>query len=222
MINRKATLVCAVLVGLMFAAAIGRIATLDDWATLANPQGASLPSLVLLTFPAASMLVAGALYWNGRGMADEAKAQPWHRWGTSLAIAYCVGMLLMQGLVIVRSLGLDLPVDVAALARAGGLVLALVALLSINQMPKLPWVERVVGPGGMLGPIYGPRYLRAQSRAAVVFMIAVITWSVSVPPAVAERSAVYIVLAAALMVVWSLALRRHFSRKWRLEQRSSR
>ena len=222
MIDRKAFLVCALLVGLMLAAAVGRIATLDDWTTLVSPQGTPLPALVLLAFPAAGALVAAALYWNGRGMADEAKARPWHRWGASLAIVYCTGMLLMEGLTIVRSLGLDLPVDLTALARAGGLVLALVSLLAINRMPKLPWVERAFQAGGQLGPVYGPRYLRAQSRATVVFMIVVITWSVSAGPVVAGQSVVYILLATALLVVWSVALRWHFSRKWRLEQRDAR
>ena len=175
---------------------------------------------MLFAFPAASALVAAALYWSGRGpMVDAAKIEPWRRWGTSLAIAYCLGMTLMQGLAIVHSVGLDLPVDLAALARAGGIVLSLVSLLAINQMPKLPWFERIAGPGGALGPIYGPRYVRLQSRIVVVFMIATITWSLSMPPPLAWRSAVYILAAAALLVVWSLAARRHFSRKWQLEQR---
>jgi len=224
MIDRKAFLGCAALVGLMLVAAIGRMATLDDWTIPPiRHDGASLPALVLLAFPAASALVAAALYWNGLGMTEEAKARPWHRWGTALSIFYCTGMLLMQSLVIVRSLDLDLPFDLAALARAGGLCLALVALLAINRLPKLPWVERVFAlkVGGPLGPVYGPRYLRIQSRAVVVFMIVVIIWSVSVPPAVAERSVVYILLACALLVAWSIVLRFHLSRKWRLEQRDT-
>ena len=104
------------------------------------------------------------------GTTHGARAEPWRRWGNSLSIAYCTGLLLMQGVVIVHSLGLDLPVDLSALARAGGIVLALVALLSINRMPKLPWLERA-WPFGELGPVYGPRYLRLTSRAVVVFMI---------------------------------------------------
>ena len=211
MIDRKATLVCAVLVVLMLVAAVGHLLTQPDWPTV--------PALVLFAFPAASALVVAALYWSGRGAPDETKIEPWRRWGTSLAIVYCVGMFLMQSLATVRSLGFDLPVDLTALARAGGLVLSLVSLLAINKMPKLPWFERVAGPGGELGPIYGPRYVRMVSRVLVVFMIAVITWSQSVTQPTPWQSAGYILAATALLVVWSLVTRRHFSRKWQLEQR---
>jgi hypothetical protein len=213
MIDRKATLVCAALVVLMLVEAVGHLLTQPDWT--------SVPALVLFAFPTASALVVAALYWSGRGSADETKIAPWRQWGTSLAIVYCVGMLLMQSLATVRSLGLplDLPVDLTALARAGGLVLSLVSLLAINKMPKLPWFERVAGPGGELGPIYGPRYVRMVSRVLVVFMIAVITWSQSVTQPTPWQSAGYILAATALLVVWSLALRRHLSRKWQLERR---
>jgi hypothetical protein len=218
-IDRKTALVCAALIALMLAAAVWQIASMDDWTTLATGQGASPPSWLLLALPAASVLVVGGLYWNGRGTAaDEAKAQPWRKWGRSLSIGYCGGLLLLQLLVIFRSLGLDVPLDLSALARAGGIVLALMSLLAINQMPKLPWFERASWPGGELGPIYGPRYVRLQSRVVVIFMIAVITWNLSVPPPMASRSVLYILLASALLVVWSLLARRHLSRKWKLEK----
>jgi hypothetical protein len=220
MIDRKATLICAVLVAAMLGLAAWQFFTLDGWTIPAVRGDARLPALVLFAFPAASALVVAALYWNGRGTAaDDAKAEAWRRWGASLSIVYCAGLLAMQGLLIVHSLGLDVAIDLAALARAGGIVLSLVSLLAINRMPKLPWLEQTAGPGGSLGPVYGPRYLRLQSRVVVVFMIATITWSLSVPPALALRSTVYILLAAVLLVVWSLATRRHFSRKWQLEQR---
>ena len=219
MIDRKAALASAALVVLMLVAAAWRVITLDDWTTLAIKGGTPSSSLLLFAFPAASALVVAALYWSGRGgAADEPQARPWRKWGTSLSLGYCGGLFLMQILVIVRSLGLDIPLDLAALARAGGIVLALMSLLAINQMPKLPWFERALGPGGELGPIYGPRYVRLQSRVVVVFMIAVITWSLSVPPPVAWRSVLYILLASALLVVWSLLTRRHLSRKWKLER----
>jgi hypothetical protein len=218
-IDRKTALVCATFIALMLVAAVWRIATLDDWTTLVIANGNLLPALMLFAFPAASMLVVAALFWNGRGTAaDEAKARPWRKWGASLSIGYCGGLLLLQILAIVRTLGLDIPLDLSALARAGGIVLSLMSLLAINQMPKLPWFERAFGPGGQLGPIYGPRFVRLQSRVVVVFMIVVITWSLSVSPPMAWRSVVYILLASALLVVWSLLMRRHMSRKWRLEQ----
>jgi hypothetical protein len=216
-IDRRTALVCAALIALMLVVAAWRIITLDDWTSLAIEH--PLPALMLFAFPAASALVVAGLYWNGRGtVADEAKAQPWRKWGASLSIGYCGGLLLLQILAIARTLDLDIPLDLSALARAGGIVLSLMSLLAINRMPKLPWFERAAGPGGELGPVYGPRYVRLQSRVVVIFMIAVITWSLSAPPPMALRSVPYILLASALLVVWSLLTRRHLSRKWQLER----
>ena len=76
-------------------------------------------------------------------------------------------------------------------------------------------------PGGDLGPIYGPRYMRTLSRILVVFMIAVIAYSLAAPP-MGWRSALFILLAAALLVVWSIAWRCHLGRKWKLEQLAAR
>jgi hypothetical protein len=148
--------------------------------------------------------------------------RPWRKWGKFLSIGYCGGMLLLQGVVIVRNLGFDTPLDFSAIARGLGLLLAIMSLLAINQMPKLPWFERRFAPGGDLGPIYGPRYMRTQSRILVVFMIAVIAYSFSVTPTMGWRSAPYILLATALFVVWSIAWRRHLGRKWKLERRATR
>jgi len=73
-------------------------------------------------------------------------------------------------------------------------------------------------PGGDLGPIYGPRYMRTQSRILVVFMMAVIAYSLAAPSTMGWRAAPHILLATALLVVWSIAWRRHLGRKWKLEQ----
>src|SRR5262245_53948409 len=56
--------------------------------------------------------------------------------------AYCSGLLLLQGMLIVGSLGLDMPLDVSVIGRSLGLLLAIISLLAINKMPKLPWFER--------------------------------------------------------------------------------
>ena len=219
MIDRKTALACAVLVALMLALAVWRIITLDDGTTLAVHNGAALPSLLLFVFPASSALVVGALYWDGRGAtADDAKLQPWRKWGKFLSIGYCGGLLLLQGVLVVASLGMDMPLDLSAIGRTLGILLAIMSLLAINQMPKLPWFERRVAPGGDLGPIYGPRYMRTQSRILVVFMVAVIAYSLAAPSTMGWRSAPYILLATALLVVWSIAWRRHLGRKWKLEQ----
>jgi hypothetical protein len=143
-----------------------------------------------------------SLYWDSRAArADDAKVQPWRKWGKSLSITYCGGLLLLQGVLIVQSLGVAMPLDLSAIGRTLGVLLAIMCLLTINQMPKLPWFERRFAPGGNLGPIYGPRYMRTQSRVLVVFMIAVIAYSLAAPPTMGWRSAPYILLAAALLVV---------------------
>ena len=81
-------------------------------------------------------------------------------------------------------------------------------------MPKLPWFESKFAPGGNLGPVYGPKYMRTVSRVLVAFMIAVITYNVAAPPTVGWRSTAFILLAAALLDIWSAAWRWHLSRKY--------
>ena len=153
MIDRKTVLASALLIALMLVAAVWRINMLDDWTTLAVQNGAPVPSMLLFLFPACSALVVGALYWERETRADEAKIQPWRKWGKSLSIAYCSGLLLLQGVLIVGSLGLDMPLDVSAIGRSLGLLLAIICLLAIKQMSKLSWFERRFAPGGDLGPI---------------------------------------------------------------------
>jgi hypothetical protein len=127
-------------------------------------------------------------------------------------------MLLLQGVVIVRSLGLGTSLDLSAIARALAVLMAVMALLAVNQMPKLPWFERRFAPGGELGPIYGPRYTRGISRMVVVVMLAVIAYNVAAPLTLGWRPAPYILLASALLVAWSIAWRVRLGRKWKLEQ----
>ena len=222
MIDRTTALASAALIALMLVAAVWRIVMLDDWTTLAVQYEATLPSLLLFLFPACSALVVGALYIDGRGArADDVKVQLWRKWARSLSISYCGGLLLLQGVLVVRSLALDVPLDLSAIARALGVVLAIMCLLAINQMPKLPWLEQRFAPGGDLGPIYGPRYMRAVSRIVVVFQLAVIAYSVAMPP-MSWRSAPYILVATALIVAWSIAWRYRLGRKWKDEQWAAR
>ena len=96
------------------------------------------------------------------------------------------------------------------------------SLLAINHMPKLPWFDSRFALGGDLGPIYGPRYMRTQSRALVAFMIAVIAYNLAAPPAMGWRPVPSILLATALFVAWSIAWRFHLGRKWKLEQLAAR
>jgi len=111
-IDRKTALASAVLITLMLVAAVWRISLLTVWTTLPIQDGAPVSSLLLLFFPACSVLVVGALYWDSRGArADEAKVQPWRKWGRSLSITYCGGLLLLQGVLITQSLGIAMPLD---------------------------------------------------------------------------------------------------------------
>jgi hypothetical protein len=224
MIDRKTALACAALIALMLVAAAWRIITLDGWTILGVQNDTPQSSLLLFVFPAASALVVGALYWSGRGAtANDVKLQSWLKWGKFLSISYCGGLLLLQGVLVVRSRGIDvLPLDLSAISRTLAVLMSIMSLLAINQMPKLPWFDSRFALGGDLGPIYGPRYMRTQSRALVVFMIAVIAYNLAAPPTLGWRSAPYILLATALFVVWSIAWRFHLARKWKLERRAAR
>ena len=223
MIDRKTALACAALIALMAVAAVWRIITLNDWPTLAVQNDAPLPSVLLLLFPACSALVVGALCWDNRGArVDDAKFQPWRKWGKSLSISYCGGLLLLQGVLIVQSLGPGISVVLSAIGRTVGVLMAIMALLAINQMPKLPWFERRFAPGGDLGPIYGPRYMRSESRILVVFIVVVIAYNLAAPPKMGWRSAPYILLATAFLLVWSIAWRCHLGRRWKREQLAAR
>jgi hypothetical protein len=218
MIDRKTTLICAALIGLMLALAAVQIVTPDDWTTHAVQSTPPWLPLLLLVFPAASALVVGSLYWSRvRARADSEKFQPWYRWGKLFSLGYCGGLLLMQGVLVAQSLGLHSLVPLSAIAQTVSVLLAIMSILAINQMPKLPYFERRFSPGGDLGPIYGPRYMRTVSRTLVIFMIAAFA-SRFVAPASGWYATLVILLAAALLVVWSIVWRLHLGRKWSLEQ----
>jgi hypothetical protein len=218
MIDLRTTRTAASMILVMLVAALWRTIT---WSDGSMPMAHSGVLLLLYVLPASSASLVACPYRNRRA-ADDTKTRPWHKWGRFLAISYCGGMLLMQGVVVLASLGLDLPVDLAAIARALAVVLAIASLLAINQMPKLPWLESRFSPGGELGPIYGSRYTRLVSRILVVFQTAVVACNVAAPQTAGWHSARYILLAAALLVAWSIAWRWHLGRKWRLEQLTMR
>jgi hypothetical protein len=219
MIDRKTVLICAALIALMLAAGAWRFATLDDWTMLGFQHGATLPAWLLLIFPAASALVVGNLYWNKpRTAADTAKAGPWYRWGKLLAICYCAGLLLLQLLIVVQSLDVLPSLKLWAVYRTLGVVMMVMALASINHMPKLPYLERRWSPGGELGPVYGPKYVRTLSRIAIAFMIAVFAFSFAIPSGMALRAMLLILAATALLMLWAFIWRRRLGRRWSFEQ----
>jgi hypothetical protein len=222
-INQKTALLCAALIVLMLAMAVGSIVTLEDRTAIAAQNGPPLPSQLFFLFPACSALFVGALYWTGlRVRADAARVEPWRKWGAFVSISYCGCLLLAQAVLIIGSLKLDLPVHFSPIGRTLAIMMAIMSLLAINQMPKLPYFERRLSPGGDLGPIYGPRYMRIQSRILVLFIIAVTAYSLAAAPSMVWRSTLFILLAAAFLMVWSVAWRIHLGRKWKLQQLAER
>jgi hypothetical protein len=161
-----------------------------------------LPSVWLLIFPAASASLVGVLYRAGlRARADAAKIEPWRKWGAFFSISYCVGVLLMQAVLVIRSLELDLPFRLSVISRTVGAMIPIMSLLAIDQIPKLPYFERQLAIGGNLGPIYGPRYIRTISRILALFMIAAIACFLVAVPGMEKHSTLFFLLATAFLTV---------------------
>lgn len=215
MINRKTALRCAALVALMLAIAVWRIATLEHW-TIAVQNGAPVSSLRLLIIPACGAFVVAVLYWRRPGI-DAAKLEPWRKWGAFVSISYVVVCLLLQAGLVLKSLQPDLLLDVSAIGRTAGVVVSILLLLGFNQIPKLPYFERRFAPGGELGPIHGPRYLRIQSWIMLVFSIAMIAFFLA--PGMVWRA---LFIATPCIMVWSIAWRLHLGRKWKRERSAER
>lgn len=213
MIDRKVALVCATLIALMLAAAVARIIFIHGSPIPANQETALLWQMFLLPFSAAMLAVS--LYSNGRrAIAIDAKFQPQYEWGTCLSIGICACLLLIQGLLILVSLDLQTAALVWMLGLAIVLPMAILVFQAINHMPKLPWFERRFFPAGELGPIYGPRYVRANARIWIVCFVAATACVFALP----KQAWPYIPLALPLVLVESMVLGLHYRRKWELEQ----
>jgi len=222
-IHRRTVLICVTLIALMLAGAVWRIIMLEDWTVLAAQHRAAAPFWSLFVFPAASAFVVGVLYWSGpRASADVARARGWRTWGASVSISYCALLLLMEAALIVMSVNLGMHLYLWTIYRTLVVLVGIMALVAANQIPKLPYFERRFAPGGNLGPIYGPRYIRTQSRILIVFMVVVIAFILAWTPSMGSRPALFILVAAAFLLVWSITWRRHLGRKWRLEQLAAR
>jgi hypothetical protein len=215
-IDRKTALLCAALIVFMLVFALWRISTLEHWTIeFQNGAAVTLPSLRPLIFPACSAFFVGVMYLKGlRARADAAKIEPWRQWGAFVSISYCVVLLLTQVVLIIKSLRPDLPLDLSAIGRTAGVIISIMLLLGFNQVPKLPYFERRFAPGGDLGPIYGPRYVRIQSWIMLVFSIAMIVFFLAPAPNMAWT--LFIVIP--FLTVWSIAWRLHLGRKWKRQQ----
>ena len=205
MIDRKTALTCAVLIALMLVAVVARIIFLPD-----RPIPASL-LWALLLLPINPVILVADQYATGRRATAGAQVQPSYDSGKFLAIGVCACVLLIQGLQILQSLGHETPVWVG---HSITIVTWAIVLLTIDQSAKLPWFERRGQRGGELGPIYGPRYMRANARIWLGCAIAVMAGFSALP----GQAAPYIALALLFPLVCSTALRRHYRGKWKLEQ----
>jgi hypothetical protein len=220
-IGRRTVLICVTLIALMLAGAVWRIIMPDDWTVLDAQHRATPPFWLLFVFPAASASVVGVLYWSSpRASAGVPRVQGWRPWGAFVSISYCALLLLMQAVLIVMSFGVHS--YLWAIYRTLVVLVGIMALVAFNQMPKLPYFERRFAPGGDLGPLYGPRYIRTLSRVLIVFMTAWITFILTWTPSMGSRPALFILIAAAFLLVWLITWRRHLGRKWRLEQLAAR
>jgi hypothetical protein len=204
MIDCKTALTCAVLIALMLVAVVARIIFLPD-----RPIPASL-LWALFLLPINPVLLVAGLYATGRRATAGAQVQPSHDSGKFFAIGGCACVLLIQGLQILQSLSLETPVWVG---HSITIVNWAIVLLTIDQSAKLPWFERR-GRRGELGPIYGPRYMRANVRIWLGCAVAVMAGFSALP----GQAASYIALALLFPLVCSTALRHHYRGKWKLEQ----
>jgi hypothetical protein len=210
------------LIALMIAGAAWRMIMMEDPTVLGLRHGAVAAFRLLFAFPVASVVVVGMLYWRRPANADVAKAQRWRTLAGFVSISYCAILLLLQAVLIAMSLGLGVHLHLWAIYRTLGVLVAIMIVVAANQVPKLPYIERRFVFGGDLGPIYGPRFIRAQSRIVVAYAIGVIAFVLAATPGMGWRPGLFIILAAAFQLVWSTAWRSHLSRKWKREQLAAR
>jgi len=216
-IDRRTGLICVTLIALMLAAAVWRVIMVEDWTVLAVRHREAVPSWLPFFFPAASAFVVGRLYLSSaRRSADVARVQRWRAWGAFLSISYCALLLLLQATIIVMSI-LGMHPYLWVIYRALGVLLGIAILVAVNQRPKLPSL-----PGGDLGPIYEQKYVRIKSRIAIVWLVGAIAVILASRPGMDWRPALFTLLAAAFLQLWSIAWRRSLVRKWNLEQRIAR
>jgi hypothetical protein len=219
-IDRRTALICVAFIAFMLAGAMWQIIVPDEWTVQAVRTRA--PLLPLFVFPACSAFVVGVFYCQfHRVRGDIATLQPWRKWGAFVTISYCAGLLAAQVLVIIASHNPGMHLHLWVIYRTLFVLIGIMALLAINQIPKLPYFERKFAPGGDLGPIYGPRFMRTQSRILLLFMIALIAYSLALPPNAGWHSALYALLATVCLFAQSIAWRRHLGRKWNLQHAAS-
>jgi hypothetical protein len=89
----------------------------------------------------------------------------------------------------------------------------MIVLRAINQISKLPWIERSFFPAAELGPIYGPRFLRVIARIWVVCFIAAMACLFTLP----MHAWPFIPLALPFVLFWTMALHRRYARRWKLD-----
>ncbi|CCD99698.1 hypothetical protein [Bradyrhizobium sp. STM 3809] len=221
MIDRRTTLLSGALVVVMVLAAAVRMLFIHGSSLAASQETPLLWQICLLPVIAASLVVGLAA--NGRRTpALGAKAQTSLSWGRRLSIGCCLSLLLIQALLIVTSLGLPptLWFGLPPLDWLGwGVVIAMMALVlqALNQMPKLPWLGQRPGLAGDLGPIYGPRYMRANARIWFVCLVTLLPCICAAP----RLAWVFVLIAMPTALVWTKTLQIRYGRRWQVEQSAS-
>ncbi|WP_284424113.1 hypothetical protein [Bradyrhizobium sp. SSBR45G] len=207
------------MVALMVLAAVVRVAFIHGAVLVARQETPLLWQICLLPIIAALLVLS--LYANGRHppVSAGAKAQPSYELGQRLSIGCCLSLLLIQGLLILTSLDLPLtPWLGLPLVHWIGLavVIAMVALVlqALDQTPKLPWFDRKLYPAGELGPIYGPRYMRARAKIWLLCLVILLP-CIYAGPRLAWLS---VLIAFAIAFVWDMTLQVHYGRRWKIEQ----
>jgi hypothetical protein len=64
--------------------------------------------------------------------------------------------------------------------------------------------------------------MRTQARIWVLFAIALIAYFIAAPPSAGWRSTLFVFLAMAFLMAWSIARRLHLGRKWKRQQLAER
>jgi hypothetical protein len=140
MISRTAAVTSIVLVLVMIAATLWRLAMLPDWAY--GPNGAPPPmrnSLVMFVPPACVGFVGAVLAlrkWLTTASADA--VAPWQRWGSHALVAYGMICTLFHLYIVVRSAGFAGSFSPALAARTVDVLAGCLLIVFANQMPKLP------------------------------------------------------------------------------------
>jgi hypothetical protein len=141
MINRKTLGALVLLVLVMTAAAVWRLSHLFDWAHL--PVGAGTRSGLYLFVPPLAMLLVIVVFqasgWLIAGPQEALEAR--RRWSAPVLIGSALILTVCTVIMIARSLGYGLGLNVSAVARAAVGIVGMLIIVQGNRVAKLPAVN---------------------------------------------------------------------------------